>query len=82
MVPEVQREGKPIHGHPILIRREMMEAFLRAPDTTTARDIEHQHQPHILYIPVGDHRIAFNIDTPDDYQRLAASEAVYAEKQA
>ena len=51
VVPEVQREGKPVHGHPILIRREMMEAFLRAPDTTTARDVEHQHQPHILYVP-------------------------------
>ena len=81
VVPEVQRDGKPVHGHPILIRREMMEAFLRAPATATAREIEHQHQQHIRYIAVDDPRIAVNIDTPEDYQRLAAGEMVYAEKQ-
>src|SRR5258708_37338579 len=40
VVPEY--EGK--HGHPILAGREMIEAFLRAPATAKARDIEHAHQ--------------------------------------
>ena len=40
VVPEYQ--GR--HGHPILVGREMIEAFLRAPATGTAREIEHQHQ--------------------------------------
>src|SRR5271169_3038110 len=30
-IPEVSFEGAPIHGHPILIGRELMEQFLRAP---------------------------------------------------
>src|SRR5438270_4574183 len=31
------------HGHPFIIGREMIEAFLQAPSTSTARDVEHHH---------------------------------------
>jgi len=58
------------HGHPILIGREMIEAFLRAPATSTARDVEHSLQPHILYAPVDDPQVITNINTPEDYERL------------
>ena len=37
VIPEFS--GK--HGHPYLVGREMMEAFLRVPATSIARDIEH-----------------------------------------
>ena len=79
VVPEILRDGSPIHGHPILVGREMMEQFLRAPATANARDIEHEHKSHILYVPVADERVAANIDTPDDYQRLLRSETIAAE---
>jgi molybdenum cofactor cytidylyltransferase len=79
VVPEVMREGSAVHGHPILIGREMMEKFLRAPVTAVARDVEHEHQQHILYVPVSDARIAANIDTPEDYERLLRSETIAAE---
>jgi len=78
-VPEVTRDGTAVHGHPILIGREMMEQFLRAPATAIARDIEHEHQRHILYVPVADERIAANIDTAEDYQRLLRAETIPAE---
>ena len=78
-VPEVSVEGVAVHGHPILIGREMMEQFLRAPATAVARDILHQHAQHILYVPVVDARVAANIDTADDYQRLLRSETIPAE---
>ncbi len=81
VVPEVKRDGQVIHGHPILIGREMIQAFLSAPVTATARDIEHQHQEHILYVPVEDPRIGMNIDTPADYARLAGAEMISSEKQ-
>jgi molybdenum cofactor cytidylyltransferase len=58
------------HGHPVLIGREMMEAFLRAPITANAREIEHQHQARILYVPVDDPHATLNVDTPEDYARL------------
>lgn len=67
VVPEV--EGQ--HGHPIVIGREMIEAFLRAPATSTARDIEHSVQPHIHYAPVSDPLVVANVDTPEDYERLS-----------
>jgi molybdenum cofactor cytidylyltransferase len=79
VVPEISAEGVPVHGHPVLIGREMMEQFLRAPVTANAREIEHQHQQHVLYVPVADARVAANIDTPDDYERLLRSETIPAE---
>ena len=67
VVPEY--EGR--HGHPILIGREMIEAFLRAPVASTAREVEHSLQPHILYVPVDDPNVVANVNTPEDYERLA-----------
>lgn len=68
VVPEYS--GK--HGHPFVAGREMIEAFLQAPPTTTAREVEHQHRDQILYLPVDDPFIAVNINTPDDYAALPA----------
>ena len=58
------------HGHPIVVGREMITAFLRAPDTGTARDVEHAAQPHILYVPVEDPNITINVNTPEEYAAL------------
>lgn len=81
VVPEVLRGGEKVHGHPILIGREMIEAFLRAPVTGNARDVEHQYQQHMQYVAVDDPRLGVNIDTPEDYARLARSEMISSEKQ-
>jgi len=66
VIPEYQ--GK--HGHPILIGREMIEAFLKAPATSVARDIEHANQQRILYVPVSDSQVTANIDTPEQYASI------------
>jgi len=66
VVPEYN--GK--HGHPFLVAREMIEAFLKAPSDAIASDIEHQHQQHIQYIVVDDPLVTTNIDTPQDYAAL------------
>ena len=79
VVPELPRDGERVHGHPILVGRELMEQFLRAPADAIARDIEHQHQEHILYLPVTDVRVAANIDTPEQYERLLRSETIPVE---
>jgi molybdenum cofactor cytidylyltransferase len=63
-----QCEGK--HGHPIVIGREMIEAFLRADAASTARDVEHANQAHIEYVAVQDANVIANINTPEDYQSL------------
>jgi molybdenum cofactor cytidylyltransferase len=68
VVPEFS--GK--HGHPFLAGREMIEAFLHAPASSTAREIEHQQQAHIQYVTVDDPFVASNINTNDDYSKLSA----------
>jgi molybdenum cofactor cytidylyltransferase len=67
VVPEF--DGK--HGHPYLVGREMIEAFLRMPPNSTARDVEHAHQQHIQYIHVDDPLVAVNINTPEEYAALS-----------
>ena len=62
------------HGHPILIGREMIEAFLRAPAESTARDVEHSLPARILYVQVDDPNVVANINTPEDYERLAKAQ--------
>jgi molybdenum cofactor cytidylyltransferase len=66
VVPEFS--GK--HGHPYLVGREMIEAFVRVPATSIARDIEHTHQKHIQYVSVDDPLVPLNINTPEDYENL------------
>jgi molybdenum cofactor cytidylyltransferase len=60
------------HGHPFVIGREMIEAFFSAPVSSSARDVEHANQDHILYVPVSDPLVAANVDTPEDFEKLRA----------
>lgn len=60
------------HGHPFLIGREMIDAFLKAPVTANARDVQHEHQARIQYVPVDDPNITMNLNTPEDYAKLAS----------
>ncbi|HTD24236.1 MAG TPA: nucleotidyltransferase family protein [Terriglobales bacterium] len=58
------------HGHPIVVGREMIEAFLKAPASSTAREIEHSLQKIIDYFPVSDPAVTTNINTPEEYEQL------------
>ncbi|MGH9580071.1 MAG: nucleotidyltransferase family protein [Terriglobales bacterium] len=69
VVPE--HDGR--HGHPIVVGRELIEAFLRAPASANARDIEHQWQERVAYVPVDDAVVVQNIDTLEDYQKLTGA---------
>jgi CTP:molybdopterin cytidylyltransferase MocA len=71
IVPE--SSGK--HGHPFVVGRELIEAFLQAPPTASARDIEHHFQDNIRYLEVDDPFVALNINTPEDYAALLAKRA-------
>ena len=61
------------HGHPFIAGRELIEAFLQAPATTTTRAIEHVYQQHIQYVAVSDPCVALNINTPEDYAALKST---------
>jgi molybdenum cofactor cytidylyltransferase len=66
VIPEYQNK----HGHPFLVARELIEAFLKAPPTARARDIEHQNQQHLEYVAVDDSAVILNVDTPQEYAAL------------
>lgn len=66
VVPEFDGQ----HGHPYFAGRDLIEAFLRAPLTATARDIMHAHSAKLRYVPVTDPNSTLNIDTPEDYAAL------------
>lgn len=68
VVPEFDAQ----HGHPYLAGRELMEAFLQAPSSATAREIEHRHQGRIRYVAVSDPFVALNVNTPEEYAALSA----------
>jgi molybdenum cofactor cytidylyltransferase len=68
VVPEC--DGR--HGHPILLGREMIAQFLKAAPTSSAQELEHQHQQHISYLAVDDASVTRNINTPQDYAALTS----------
>jgi molybdenum cofactor cytidylyltransferase len=63
-----QYNGK--HGHPIFLAREMIEAFLKAPATASARDIQQQNREQIVYVEVEDPLVTVNVNTPEEYAAL------------
>ena len=65
-VPEYQGQ----HGHPILAGRELIEAFLKAPPSSSAREVMHAHQNKIIYVAVDDPHVVANVDTPEQYAAL------------
>jgi hypothetical protein len=50
----------------------MIEAFLKAPASSNAREIQHQHQSHIQYVAVDDPDTTMNLNTPEQYARLTS----------
>jgi len=71
VVPEFSGQ----HGHPFLAGRELIEAFLQAPASGSAREVEHRYGEHIQYISVNDPFVAADIDTPEEYAALVARPA-------
>ncbi len=59
------------NGHPLLVGRELIAAFLAAPPTSNAREVWHQHSEKVEYVPVDDPLVVANVDTPEEYARLA-----------
>lgn len=68
-----RRQGK--RGHPVLIRRAILNEFLAEPADHMVRDVIDRHAAEILYVEVEDSGISEDIDTPELYEQLLAREA-------
>jgi molybdenum cofactor cytidylyltransferase len=59
------------HGHPMVMGRDMIEAFLRAPAETTAKEIRAERQDRVRYIEVNDENVVRNVNTPEEYAQAS-----------
>jgi molybdenum cofactor cytidylyltransferase len=62
-------------GHPVLIRRPIVDEYLLEPSSAKARDVIDRHAAEIDYIEVDDPGISDDIDDPALYAKLLAREA-------
>ena len=60
------------HGHPLLAARPLIDAFLAAPITSTAREVKRVHAQHLTSIPVSDPWLTADLNTPDEYAAVSA----------
>jgi len=74
VIPEFQ--GR--HGHPLVAGREMIEAFLKAPPESNAREIRDRYAEKIVYVEVDDPMTIANVNTPADYTSIGNSSTQHA----
>jgi molybdenum cofactor cytidylyltransferase len=70
----VAPENNGHHGHPLIVSREFIDAFLAAPVTANAREILHTFADRLVYVQVPDDLSRAGMNTPEEY-------AAYAEDQ-
>lgn len=61
------------HGHPMIAGRDLIEALLRAPEESNAREVLNQNASRLYYVEVDDDAAFENINTPEEYERLNAA---------
>ncbi len=63
----VAPENNSKHGHPLLVNRDLIDAFLSAPVTSNAREILHANAQRIEYVTVPDTLVKAGLNTLRDY---------------
>ena len=58
------------HGHPVLFSHAIFDELKRADPELGARSVVRADPGRVLDIEAGDAGVVFDIDTPEDYQRL------------
>ena len=65
-------------GHPLLVNRALIDAFLAAPVTSNAREVKRAHAGMIEAVPVPDSSVSMDVNTPDEYAALASGLRFFA----
>jgi CTP:molybdopterin cytidylyltransferase MocA len=58
-------EGR--RGHPVCLRRSLLEEFLSLAETATAREVIHRHRGQTVYVEASDARFLKNLNDPAQY---------------
>jgi len=64
-------EGR--HGHPVLFSRQVFDDLRRADRAVGAKAVVRAHAADVCDVPVDDEGACQDIDTPEDYARLAGA---------
>ena len=59
------------HGHPVLFDRQLFGELRRAPLEVGAKSVVRAHAAEIVNVDVDDRGCLVDVDTPEDYERLA-----------
>jgi molybdenum cofactor cytidylyltransferase len=59
------------HGHPMLLGRELMDAFLAVPATSNTKEVKGTFGDRFEYVEVPDALLAVDVNTPEEYAALA-----------
>jgi CTP:molybdopterin cytidylyltransferase MocA len=68
----VAPESNGRHGHPLLMSRQLIEAFLNAPATSNAREVKLAHSERFEYVPVSEIFLSADMNTPEEYAAISA----------
>jgi molybdenum cofactor cytidylyltransferase len=71
--PIVRPEVGGRHGHPVLFSRRVFDDLRRADPAIGAKAVVRAHAAEVCNVPVEDEGACRDVDTPEDYARLAAS---------
>jgi CTP:molybdopterin cytidylyltransferase MocA len=55
----------------MVMGRDMIEAFLRAPAESTAKEVRAERQDRVRYIEVNDENVVRNVNTPEEYAQAS-----------
>ena len=59
-------------GHPLLLSRELIDAFLAAPVSSNAREVKHAHAERFEYVSVSDPFLSADMNTPEQFAAISA----------
>lgn len=60
-------------GHPLVVGRELIDAFLAAPVSSNAREVKRAHAGMIEAVLVPDSLASVDVNTPEEYRALGAA---------
>jgi molybdenum cofactor cytidylyltransferase len=69
-----ENHGK--HGHPLLASRRLIDAFLNAPVTSSAREIKHACEDSIEYVAVDEPLLSVDLNTPEEYAAAVRGQVI------
>lgn len=59
------------HGHPLVAGRQLIDAFLSAPISSSAREVKGAHKNAMEYVPVDEPLLSVDLNTPEEFASLA-----------